>query len=41
MPSRGLLFKKSLDGDWYSVEIRAPEPTLPDYATVTFTARPF
>lgn len=41
MPSRGLLFKKSLDGDSYSVDIRPPELTQPAYATATFTARPF
>lgn len=40
-PNRGLLFRKTVDADWYSVEIRAPEPPQPGYASATFTARPF
>jgi len=36
-----LLFRKSLKGDSYAVEIRAPEPTQAAYVTATFTAQPF
>lgn len=39
--SSRLLFRKSVDGDSYFLEIRAPEPLQHGYATATFTARPF
>ena len=40
-PNRGLIFKKALDSDLYTVEIRAPDPPQNGYATATFTARPY
>jgi hypothetical protein len=40
-PNRGLLFKKALDADWYTLEVSPPDPPHDGYATATFTARPF
>ena len=40
IPAPGLLFKKSLDGDAYMLELRAPDPPQSGYVTATFMARP-
>lgn len=41
MGDRGILFKKSLKADQYTLEIRVADPPQAGYVTATFTARPF
>lgn len=37
----GLLSKKALAADVYTLELRAPDPPQSGYVTATFSARPF
>jgi hypothetical protein len=40
-PNRGLLFRKALDSDSYTLEILPPDPPEDGYVRATLTARPF
>ena len=40
-PNQALMFRKALESDSYTLEIRAPDSQQQGYATATFTARPY